>query len=499
MSSRSRWKLLTALVLVFAALGVIGWQQLAPRPGPPTTVMITPAVTTVAGSQTTVVPSRPTEWIKITQVKSVDYYLSLLYSNGTSPYGQLYWELRKLPDITNATAVAKITYLALNATNPEVKEAFELMIRGGTPDPKYFAYKVPEYNTELQILYWLACRNEIRKDDTLTLAIAIVNGLWITVGDENVRDAARKDTTELLEFLRSTNDLQRKNRYFCLEDYPLEAKICLGWTGSITPNLSSLPLVWGAGRNYGARSIGYHANGTKVNIEGYNWNTVSLATLKSMQNKMASEGWIKKDVCDTIAFLEEYFYFSSRHLLGHWEKEPAFMMVDGRMSYDYTIGNVDWEFDFYQRTSTFQGQCTDESQWIDAWARSWGIATNTIWRGGFDSKGETPPNLKYVQHFHPIIYDPSSKCWKASRIQLGVGTEAGTEPLFLLMFRPPVDQQRYFLVPARTPFHPDLNWLYGNSPNIFYWHPRKINLKEIEAMFTSGLATFEMKQWLLYS
>jgi len=43
-------------------------------------------------------------------------------------------ELRKLPDLANASAVAKITWLALNATNPEVKEASELMIKGRTPD-----------------------------------------------------------------------------------------------------------------------------------------------------------------------------------------------------------------------------------------------------------------------------------------------------------------------------------------------------------------------------
>jgi len=65
-------------------------------------------------------------------------------------------ELRKLPDLKNATAVAKITYLALNATNPEVKEAFELMIKGGTPSPTDFSYGVPRFNTELWGLYQLA-------------------------------------------------------------------------------------------------------------------------------------------------------------------------------------------------------------------------------------------------------------------------------------------------------------------------------------------------------
>jgi len=55
-------------------------------------------------------------------------------------------ELRKLRDLTNATVVAKITYLALNVTNLEIKEAFELMMKSGTPDPKDFKYAVPDYN-----------------------------------------------------------------------------------------------------------------------------------------------------------------------------------------------------------------------------------------------------------------------------------------------------------------------------------------------------------------
>jgi hypothetical protein len=75
------------------------------------------------------------QWINVSGNHPISYYLKLLESNGTEPYVQLATELQKIPDLTNATA-AKITYLALNASNPEVKEAFELMMKGGTPDPK---------------------------------------------------------------------------------------------------------------------------------------------------------------------------------------------------------------------------------------------------------------------------------------------------------------------------------------------------------------------------
>jgi hypothetical protein len=218
-----------------------------------------------------------------------------------------------------------------------------------------------------------------------------------------------------------------------------------------------------------------------------------------MRGIMASNSWIAKEPSVTIPSLEKYFYFSDRHLPGHWEKEPAFIMVNGRRVHDYTIGNVNWQLDFYLQTGKFQGQCTDESQWIDAWAKSWGIATTTIWRGWLDPEGKTPPELFYVQHFHPIFYDPSSKSWKASQIQLNVSSEVADEPVFFMMFRPPVDLGKYFNSRARTSYYPQVDWLYGNNPNMFYWYPRLLTLNQIAEMFTSGLPTPEMKQWLLYS
>ena len=496
MSSQTRWKLLAVLIVALAIFGAVGWQQFTPQPTQPKTITITPTITTVTGTQATVAPQHQTEWIRIREVKSVDHYLSLLESNGTAPYVQLAQKLRKLPDLTNATAVAKITWLALNATNPEVREAVELMIRGGTPDPRHFAYSVPNWNTELQVLYWLACHNEVRRDDTLALAVALVHGFWITVGNAEVREAVKEDVSGLLAFFRETNQMRRARNFDELESYPLEAKICLAWTASITPNLSALPLIWGVGRNDQFLTKGYVANRTRVTLEGYRWNTVGLATLRTMRDIMDRNGWINKDPSATIPFLEEYFYFSKRHLYGHWEREIVYITVDGRQVPDYTIGNINWQLDFYLRTGNFQGQCTDESQWIDAWAKSWGIATNTIWRGGYDSQGNY---LTYVQHFHPLFYVPSPATWRASEIQLDLAKQdAGTNPLFFMIFRPPVDQRSYFSPRARTTFYPHSDWLYGCNPNMFYWHQSKFTLEEIKTTLLKGLTTSTYKQRVMY-
>lgn len=440
--------------------------------------------TAVTVTSTSSAASETTLWINVTAVKPVNYYLGLLDSNDTQPYVQLARELRKIPSLTNATAVAKITFLALNATNPEVKDAFELMIKGGTSDPRDFKYSIPSWNTELQVLYWLAAENDLRKDDTLALAIAMVNGFWLTIGNDEVKQTVQEDATALLGFFRETNQMQRASDYYELEDYPLEAKICLAWTASITPNFSALPLVWGVERYDQSRTLGYFANGTKATLEGYRWNTVSVATLRAMREIMTRNQWIDKDPSVTIPSLERYFYFSERHLARHSKEDLAYIKVDGRWVHDYTIGNVDWQLDFYVKTGKFQGECTDESQWTDAWAKSWGIATTTV--------------HSHPVHFYPIFYDPPSRIWRVSEIQLGVGKEAGDEPLLFMIFRPPIDLRRYFSPKARTSFYPDRDWLYNCNPNMFYWYPNKLTLGEIRSMLMIGLQTSTLKRQVLY-
>jgi hypothetical protein len=158
-------------------------------------------------------------WINVSATQPVSYYLGLLESTGAEPYVPLARELRELPDSSNATAVAQIVYLALNATissrpsGPEVKEALELIIRGGTPSRSDFSYAVPSYNTELQVLYWLASSTQFKRDDTLALAIAMSNGFWVTVGDDQVRNAVKNDTSSLLAFLRETDAHQESMGY----------------------------------------------------------------------------------------------------------------------------------------------------------------------------------------------------------------------------------------------------------------------------------------------
>ena len=443
---------------------------------------------TVAPSTASTSASETTLRINVTASQPVSYYLGLLESNGNQPYLQLAKELRKLPDSTNATAVAEITDLALNATNPEVKEAFELMIKGGTPDPTDYRYGVPNYNTELQVLYWLACQNEFKKDDTLALSIAMVHGLWVTVGEESVKEAVKKDASDLLAYFRGMNELQRAQGYFRLEDYPLEAKLSLAWTGGATP-------AWG---EYGLSdklwSGGYTTK--KLDLEAYRWDAVTVTTLTRMREIIEKNGWSSADVNLVVANLEHYFYFTNtRKYLDTWRSDHWIysrlhmydieIEIGGGKHRSFFLLTPNFQFDFYLRNGYVTGNCVDETVFIEAWAKSWGIATTGLI--------STTAN---DEHMYSVYYDPATKNWRAYSGQLAwyLSSPGAGNLIMLRVFKPPVQQRGYLRI-YEIPIQDYTNFGGG----MFTVFKGVYTLDSVRETFSKGLPTLEMKQWLLYS
>jgi len=88
------------------------------------------------------------------------------------------------------------------------------------------------WNSQLRILFWLALQNEFKRNDTLVQAIALSNGIWEAMGDEQVTQSVRADVNALFKFFRETNEFQIAKGFSQLEEYPLEVKIALAWTGN---------------------------------------------------------------------------------------------------------------------------------------------------------------------------------------------------------------------------------------------------------------------------
>jgi len=499
----SRGSKLIAIVLV-AIVVAAGFSYWATIPRTPietvthTTQQTSFLSPTLQNSQTavssTASASGTTLWINVTATKPVSYYVSLLKSTQTQPYVQLAWELQALPDANNATAVAKITYLALNATNPEVKEAFELMMKGGTPSPSDFTYPVPTYNTELQVLYWLALENELKKDDTLALSIAMVNGLWVTMGEEQVREAVKKDTNDLLTFFRETNELQRQRGYYQLEKYPLEAKICLSWTGGDPARggrawYQLMNGSWTGGDIAGGlaeKTLNVHHLITyerrRMDLDGYRWNTVSISTLRRMQAKMVEMHWIASDATSAVRNIEEYFYFSG--WATHWtftQPNDGMIEFDGERTINHNMNNPNLVFEYYLTTGKGLGVCGDEASLIESLSKSWGISTIRLTRT-YGTKGGS-------NHDHVMYYDPATRTWKCYEEQLNIG-RSGTWNVYL--FAPPVIQHNYFV------YRFDSQQAWMKMANVYYTMQGQAGESAAD-LFFKGVPTAEMRQWLLYS
>jgi len=432
-------------------------------------------------------------WLNVTATKPVSYYISLLKSSGAQPYVELGWELQALPDANNATAVAKITYLALNATNPEVKEAFELMMKGGTPAQSDFKYTVPNYNTELEVLYWLACQNEFKKDDTLALAVAMVNGFWISVGDDQVRQAAHIDANEMLVFGRETSEMQRAlGLSYNLEDYPLEAKVAWAWTGNDTPSHGPYAL---GGQEYALRNY----RQTKLDMKGYQWDTVSIETLRAMRNLMSQKKWIDTDANIVVQDLENYFWFDGNAWISPSSTDTV--VIDSESYHPKNLNNANFEFQYFTRNGKGIGVCEDAMALLDALCKSWGIAT--IPKMAYWNINRPNDSRLYGGHTHILYFDSSKGVWTGYGEQLLMGERNGiadeNTPVDVYVLRLPVIQQNYLGKKSNSSMAVVQSAYKWSEVNNAYFAIYDTTLRKTYELFSKGVPSEQMKQWLLYT
>jgi hypothetical protein len=467
-------KLITVVPVAVILVSVFGYVILAPKTpnqvvtftipttqetSLPTSLVQTSTMPTSSASATTTTlsSSATTLWINITAAKSASYYLGLLQSNGTQPYVQLATELRKLPDLKNATAVAKITYLALNATNPEVKEAFQLMIKGGTPDPRDYPYAVPAYNTELLGLYQLAEDTGLEKDDTTALTISMTSGLFMTMGDDQVRGQVRLDNSEMLNLAREITEWQASNGYFPLMNEPLEAKIAWAWRGS---------------ENVGYKLVRLRDNGNRIDEALYSSMAVSLSTLREMREFVTRE-WLNRDADQTIKRMENLYIILPQYWAGD---APQWTL--GNQT-DQVIQNANHVWQYFKAHGKGIGTCTDEATFVDALAKSVGIATIPIEVGG-----TRRDNSKIEAHAFVLHYDPDEKLWKSYRDQVKVVSSAYKPPYWIDLYLPPVRQTA--LLWARNP--------EAGSPPMFAtagYRPTVVNIPGVDFL-VEGLASSKL-------
>ena len=495
-------KLIAIILVALVIASGLGYWLLAPMiPSQAVTSTIqqtslstTSQQTLVSSTFSTTLAPETTLWINVTATKSVTYYVSLLKSAGAQPYVELGWELQALPDATNATAIAKITYLALNATNPEVKEAFQLMIKGGTPAPGDFKYAVPNFNTELEVLYWLALQNEFKKDDTLALAIAMDHGIYVTMGTGEVRQAVLKDSNDLLRFFRETNERQKTNDEPQLEDYPLEAKVALAWRGSWTASPEGGPFSLSSNSNgCGGACVHQSTDFTsrKVELFHYNWNMVSLDTLRSLRALIEKNGWYRGSVTRTVNFLDGYFFNGVWGMPnGHWNFTDSWdskITIDGVEVASRNFVNVNFQYRYFLEHGYGIGVCQEEATFVDALLKSYGIASlpdgwEKVTNGQVEGDGAV------------LYFDPPSSTWKGAELRSTKwNNNTGSTLTGYSVLKPPVIQPQ-FLRWHRNP--EEANNLPVYVANSRHWEV--ITFQEMYNDLTGGIGTSIIKNWLLY-
>jgi hypothetical protein len=315
-------------------------------------------------------------------------------------------------------AVEDITYLALVSNNTNAKKAFDLIVEYGKPNPLSYGYEVGEWNAKLMGLFQLAEDEEFQKNDLVALSIAIVDGVYRVIGDDEVQNQVRKDDRDMLRLSRDLVDWQRERGMPPLSDLPLEAALYWAWRGTTTMDRGG---YWAFGGGpYPLQTFMTE----KMPLNAYLWDTIDPNTLMEMRADAERLGWCRDPDIDLIvAKVEDYYYgYAWRKGSGHWEyhyvtsrgESDTIKDVDG-VDVEYgEVQNTDWQYhQRFKKGLLGIGCCVAESALVDAWLKSLGISCNSIAR--------YPKQGGYVGHNHAIYYNTDLGAWKAHGKQVELG------------------------------------------------------------------------------
>jgi sarcosine oxidase delta subunit len=370
------------------------------------------------------------------------------------------------------------------------------MLRGGVNTELHTPYSVPSWNTELEVLYWLAEQNQFERDDALAQAVAMVNGIWISLGTDDVQQAVYSDCNDMLNFLRDTNELQKTWGASQLEDYPLDALAALAWSGNdlgrgghihycLISDKSCQPSHYPLNIHHFIENID-----RQVTLKDYRWNTVSVQTLRQLQQTVVQRPWLGQDANVTADNLENYFYVGPNNRgfsFAHWnftEPNDEFINVNGEQTIDHNMNNANFEYQYFTKTDGGIGVCDDNMTLINAFLKSCGVASTALTR--------TYGIVNGLNHTHAIYYDPSSDSWKGAQGELLIGfTDTGFSTNWnVYIARPPILQHNYFNS------EPDSKQKFMIMLDIYY-KMLGVDSDQITSMFTSGVPTSTTHDWFL--
>lgn len=290
--------------------------------------------------------------------------------SSSEPYdlGPLSDDLENLPEYQDGVstkeeeAIEQICLLT-KSNDPEVKKGLSLIEKYGVPKTTIFGNSdgIPNYNTQLEVLLWLAENNTINKDyGRVALGLSLHYGSVVTIGDEEVDVKVRDYVSQFYSYIKDTDRvLEQKELSWRARDYPLEAIIGLVWGAN---NLRYPYFYEDEGDPQGKPWQHYWRNEFKdrqMNSEDFDWLFVSPDNLQEMREWAFNEHFVHSDISETANRLDTKLGSWLYYMTDRPDVPPSYFEVEGKITPGCRISNPDWQWEYFKEKGKIVGNCED--------------------------------------------------------------------------------------------------------------------------------------------
>ena len=276
-------------------------------------------------------------------------------------------------------------------------------------------YRSFEYNPSLDLLSYYGSNTEFSDTDSLSEADAMSNTLYLVLGDSDVQSAARKDSLDLLNYIRSVDKWQKEIGLPELKNLPLIEKMFL--TSRDSDNWIENP------RDYSIDN--FYVKPMPINV--YRWQTVEIETLKEMHDFIVKEilPRSKKDALSIANNLDDYFWGSGfkKHWFytvhydrdkDKWIEFTKDINIDGELVNPHNFVNVDFIWHYFVKNGKGIGVCDDEASFVMEILHSIGISSAKF---VIQNTHKFKDKIHYLGHAHVVFFAHNS--WYSPKDQNG--------------------------------------------------------------------------------
>ena len=264
-------------------------------------------------------------------------------------------------------------------------------------------------------LFYLCHDADVQVDDLTALAVAIMRAVYWYVGDDDVREQARRDAAEVLQIAREIVAWQKERGVSpTLSESPIEALLAWASLGAERTNVGAFGM--------------YRPDGPP-NLDRYLWISLRPENLRRLRKMAEENGLVDADVSamgdkiDKWAKEQQHYRVGLEEMkrrfdLGMLEKETyeeaveeakqgvdKWLKLAGDGVFYGTMNSANAVLKLYDKTGKFYGNCSDHTLFCAAMYSSVGIAPLRFFR--------EPSRQKAINHVWPGYYNPVARRWQS--------------------------------------------------------------------------------------